>query len=157
MLPHVTLALNHQRIWGPYRRRCQPFTVTLRWVRAEHPESSEVYGLRHLFSTAVVFCPDRLSAAVRTGIRTAKLWKLPPTQFSTKKKIPWLFICTPSWDFMSRLVSSVTNLTLCKLESQIQSDRNLAPLSKELIFESPYSNSSTGGARRGDGLVVYMQ
>jgi len=58
---------------------------------------------------------------------------------------------------MSWFVSSVTNLTLCKPKSKIQSDRNLAPLSKELFFESPYLNSSAGGATLGDGLVVYKQ
>ena len=159
MLPHVTLALDHLWIWGPHLRSCQPFTVTLSWTRAEHPQSSHVDWLR---STPSVFdnrcvCPDRLSAAVRTGIKTAKSWNLLPTQSSTKKKIAWLCTCTPSWDFTSRFVSSVTNLTLCEPGPQIQSDRNLAPMPKELIFASPCLNSSTGGARRGDRLVVYKQ
>ena len=136
MLPHITHSLNHLWIWGPHRRIYWPFSVTLSWVRAELSQSCEVDWLR---STSSIFdnccvCPDRLSAAVRTGIETARSWSLPPTQSSTKKKIAWLWICTPSSDFMLWFINGVTNLTLRKLESQIQSDRNLAPLCKTLIW-----------------------
>lgn len=89
MLPHLILALDHLRIWSPHRRSNQPFTVTLSLVRTEHPQTSEVDWLR---STSFVFdshcvCPDRLSAAVWTGIKPAKSWKLPPTQSTAKRKL----------------------------------------------------------------------